>query len=131
MATWPQISDLKPRVTRTTRFSTLTFRTDGGTCVRRRVWSSPIYDYRLEYAGLRTGRTITAAGQGYSGMSEPAALAYLFETAAGSFGTHTYVESTDLGGQSRTVRFAEDSLEVQDDEGAPWWRVAVTLTTEV
>lgn len=131
MATWPSIPDLKPRVKRTTRYSTFVFQTDGGVAIRRRIWSSPIYDYQLTYAGLRTGVTVSAPGQGYNGLTEPAALAYLFDVASGAFGIHTYVEPADIGGATRTVRFADDALEVEDDEGAPWWRVTVKLTTEI
>lgn len=131
MATWPSIPDLKPRVKRTTRYSTYVWKSDAGTSIRRRVWSSPVYDYQLTYAGLRTGVTVNAPGQGYHGLTEPAALAYLFDAAAGAFGVHTFVEPTDIGGQARTVRFAEDSLQVEDNEGAPWWSVTVTLTTEI
>jgi hypothetical protein len=131
VATWFSIPDLQPRVIAATRYNTKVFPTDGGTSIRRRVWSSPIHDYRLVYAGLRTGVTVNAPGQGYHGFTEPLALKWLFDTAAGAFGVHTFTEPASLGGQTRSVRFVDDSLEFEDDEGAPWWRVAVTLTTEI
>lgn len=112
MATWPTLEGLEPNVKRRQIYATDIFESDGGSEVRHQTYAVPKYEYDLSYACLRTDVIVSASGQAYDGMSELGAFLFLFSSAAGSLGTHTFTEPTSYGGSTRTVRYKDDSLEV-------------------
>lgn len=115
---FPTLPGTKMEVTRTPEWSTKVHRAASGAEQRVGYYSSPLYEFKLSIEVLREG-----FGGGVT--AEASTLSNFFNARQGSLDTFFFVDPLD--GTTRTVRFAEDKLEMERPFSKLWAAKSVKL----
>jgi hypothetical protein len=130
LTVWPTFAaqDGSPRVTPI--HNTVVQAAQGGPTFKIDLWpSGGKTRYTFSYNGVQSDATINAPGEDYNGMTELAALRYVFAAVKGRWGRINVVDP--ITGAQVLCELESDELEIEQDEGAPWWAAEVSFLSVI